>query len=77
MYRTYRLRTTNDISSWFLSLRIVSNLIWVAYAIEINSLLMLINNSVTVLASAFIGYYKILEIRKTERKDEDEIPLEV
>ena len=64
MYRTYKLKTTGDISSWFLSLRVVSNVIWVAYSIEINSLLMLINNCVTVFSSIFIGYYKVLEIRR-------------
>ena len=70
MYRTYKRKTTGDISSWFLSLRIVSNVIWVAYSIEINSLLMLINNCVTVFSSLFIGYYKVLELRRDKTSSE-------
>lgn len=67
MYRTYKRKSTKDISSWFLSLRIVSNSIWVWYAIEVNSMLMLINNIITVLASVFVGYYKIMEIQGVTR----------
>lgn len=59
---TYKRKSTRDFSTWFLLLRFIGNLIWVAYAVEINSFLMLINNIVTVLSSAFIGYYKIIEI---------------
>ena len=64
MYRTYKSKSTKDISGWFLSLRVVSNVIWVWYSIEVDSMLMLINNVVTVFASAFVGYYKIVEITK-------------
>ena len=67
MYRTYKRKTTRDISGWFLSLRIVSNAIWVWYAIEIDSLLMLINNIVTVLSSIYVLYYKILEINNDRK----------
>jgi hypothetical protein len=42
----------------FIILRFFTNIIWVAYAIEINS--MLINNIVTVISSIFIGYYKVV-----------------
>ena len=61
MWTTYKRKTTKDISPTFLLLRFITNNIWVAYAIEIDSLLFLINNIVTVLSSAFIGYYKINE----------------
>ena len=60
--KTYKCKSTKDFSTTFLVLRIVGNLIWIGYAIEVNSLLMLINNIVTVLSSVFIGYYKALEI---------------
>ena len=66
MYRTYKRKSTRDISGWFLSLRVVSNCIWVWYSIEIESLLMLINNLVTVFASMFVGYYKLAEMYKKE-----------
>lgn len=61
MWTTYKRKTTKDISATFLMLRFVTNNIWIAYAIEIDSLLFLINNIVTVLSSAFIGYYKVKE----------------
>lgn len=62
MWTTYKRKSTKDISATFLLLRFITNNIWVAYAVEIDSLLFLINNVVTVLSSAFIGYYKIAEI---------------
>ena len=64
MYKTFKCKSTKDFSSLFLLLRIIGNLIWVEYAIELNSMLMLTNNIVTVLSSLFIGYYKLNEILK-------------
>ena len=58
MIQTYKTKSTKDFNIWFIVLRIIGNFIWMVYAIEVNSLLMLINNSVTVIASVFIGYYK-------------------
>lgn len=62
MIKTYKTKSTRDFSATFIMLRIIGNLIWVGYSIEIDSFLMLINNLVTVIASLFIGYYKIKEI---------------
>ena len=62
MIKTYKTKSTRDFSGWFIFLRILGNTIWVAYAIEIDSLQMLVNNIVTVLASVFIGYYKCNEL---------------
>lgn len=62
MVRTYQTKTTRDFSSWFIFLRIIGNLIWLVYSINIDSLQMLINNSVTVIASFFICYYKCREL---------------
>jgi MtN3 and saliva related transmembrane protein len=76
--KTYKTKSTKDFSSWFIFLRILGNIIWIIYAIDIDSLQMLINNSVTVLSSVFIGYYKAVELY-TERKEElnyDELLLE-
>ncbi len=61
MVQTYKTKSTKDFNIWFIVLRIIGNFIWLIYAIEVNILLMLINNAVSVLASAFIGYYKFLE----------------
>lgn len=80
MYKTYKCKSTKDFSGTFLLLRIIGNIIWCEYAIEVNSLLMLLNNLVTIISSLFIGYYKlneILEERKNKKnKTEPEIILE-
>ena len=60
--KTYKTKSTKDFSGLFLLLRIIGNVIWTAYAIYINSMLMCINNIVTILSTGFIGYYKIKEI---------------
>ena len=64
MVKTYKCKSTKDLSSWFLFLRIIGNSIWIGYAIEVDSMMMLINTIVTVFASIFIGYYKVLELNK-------------
>jgi uncharacterized protein with PQ loop repeat len=61
--KTYKVKSTRDFSSIFLLMRVSACLIWGAYSIEIESLMMLINNLITLSATGFIGYYKIKEIR--------------
>ena len=67
MVHTYRRKSTRDLSTWFLLLRILGNIIWVVYSVYIANLLMLINNVVTVAASVFVGYYKVREIIKDRK----------
>lgn len=62
MYKTWKTKSTKDFSTSFIVLRVAGNIIWVAYAIEISSFLMLVNNCVTVLASTFIFYFKAHEL---------------
>ena len=62
MIKTYQTKSTRDFSGWFLSLRVFGNAIWVVYSIYVANLLMLINNVVTVVASVFVGYYKVREM---------------
>ena len=76
MIQTYKTKSTRDFSAAFLALRIVGNVIWVAYSIEINSFLMLINNLVTVFASVFIGYYKACEMYKDYKSKSTNIIIE-
>jgi uncharacterized protein with PQ loop repeat len=64
MVKTYKSKSTKDLSSWFLFLRVIGNTIWIGYAIEVDSMMMLINTCVTVIASIFIGYYKVLELNR-------------
>jgi MtN3 and saliva related transmembrane protein len=65
MIQTYKTKSTKDFNIWFIVLRIIGNTIWMVYSIEINSLAMLINNSVTVFASLFLGYYKLRDYLDT------------
>ena len=60
--KTYKVKSTRDFSSIFLLMRVFSCLIWGSYSIEIKSLLMLINNLITLSSTIFIGYYKVKEI---------------
>jgi MtN3 and saliva related transmembrane protein len=69
--KTYNTKSTKDFSAIFLSLRIVGNVIWIAYAVEINSLLLIINNSVTVLSTVFISFYKVRELLAERRCRDD------
>lgn len=73
VWKTFRTKSTGDFSETFLVMRILGNTIWIGYAIEINSMLMLINNLVVIFSTMFLGYYKVLEIirkRKTKTKGE-------
>jgi len=67
MVQTYKTRSTGDFSALFLVLRVISNFIWIIYSISIDSMLMLINSVVTVIATTFIGYFKYVEYRKNQR----------
>ncbi len=60
--KTYKVKSTKDFSSIFLLMRVTACIIWGAYSIEIESLMMLINNLITLSATGFISYYKIKEI---------------
>ena len=59
--QTYKTGTAGDINEWFLALRIVCSTIWVVYGMYIGSMLLMLNNCVTISASVFISYYKIRE----------------
>jgi MtN3 and saliva related transmembrane protein len=72
MIKTYQTKSTRDFSGWFLSLRVLGNAIWVVYSIYVANLLMLINNVVTVIASVFVGYYKLREMYKKTRPIQDD-----
>jgi len=72
MYKTYKCKSTKDFSGTFLLLRIIGNTIWVEYAIEVNSFLMLLNNMVTIISSLFIGYYKLNEILEERKKAKEQ-----
>ena len=75
MVKTYKRKTTQDLSSWFLFLRVIASIIWVFYAIEVDSMLMLTNTLVTIVSSIFIGYYKVIELVKEYRNKNDELNL--
>jgi hypothetical protein len=49
---------SHQVDSWFIGLRIVGNCIWISYSIYIDSFFLLLNNTVTVLSSVVLAYYK-------------------
>jgi MtN3 and saliva related transmembrane protein len=73
MYKTWQTKSTKDFSTAFLVMRIAGNTIWIAYAIEISSFLMLLNNCVTVFASIFIFYFKAIELNEERKLKHKEI----
>lgn len=81
MVKTYKTKSTKDFSETFLIMRIIGNGIWLAYSIEVDSFLMLFNNLVTIIASVFIGYYKMIEIIRERRymkvNNEHEVDVEM
>jgi len=60
--KTYKTKSTKDFSSTFLFLRVIGNVIWLAYSIEIKAFLFILANIVSVIASVFISYYKVIEL---------------
>ena len=72
--KTFKSKSTKDFSGWFLFLRVVGNVIWIGYSIEIGSFLMLTNNIVTVVSSMFLGYYKVIEIYKEKKSKKYILP---
>ena len=73
MIKTYKTKSTKDFSSWFIFLRIFGNIIWIFYAIDIDSIQMLVNTTVTVTSSIFIGYYQCNELYYNYKKKQYEI----
>ena len=67
MIKTYKTKSTQDFSETFLIMRIVGNSIWLGYSVEVDSFPMLFSNLVTIIATVFIGYYKIIEIIRERR----------
>ena len=67
--KTFKTKSTKDFSSSFLFLRVIGNIIWIGYAIEVDSFLMLTNNIVTVISSLFLGYYKTIEIYNENKEN--------
>jgi MtN3 and saliva related transmembrane protein len=63
MYKTFKRKTTCDISGWFLSLRAISSVIWTIYSFYIDDAQLIVANIVTLIATIFIGYYKIRDMR--------------
>ncbi len=62
MIQTFKTKSTSDFSDSFILFQIIINSIWLAYSIEFNSFVMLINNIICLFASIFMGYYKLIEI---------------
>jgi len=68
MVRTYKTKSANDFDVWFLGLRIFYNFLWILYGIEVNSMLVCLNSVVTILATAFVSYYKYVSYINMKNK---------
>jgi MtN3 and saliva related transmembrane protein len=77
MVKTYKTKSTKDFSPTFLFMRVMGNCIWLAYSIELQQFLFMLSNIVSVIASIFIGYYKVVELYQERltyvKMEEDEI----
>jgi MtN3 and saliva related transmembrane protein len=72
MYKTFKRKTTQDISFWFLSLRLLTSIIWVYYFSYLQDIQLIVANFVPLLASAFVGYYKIKEMINDYKIEKDD-----
>jgi uncharacterized protein with PQ loop repeat len=68
--KTIKTKSTKDFSEWFLALRICGNIIWIGYALSIDSFMLLLNSIVTVVSTIIISIYKIKEIKSNKSNDE-------
>jgi MtN3 and saliva related transmembrane protein len=66
--KTYKTKSTKDFSPTFLFMRVIGNIIWLAYSIELRAFLFILSNIVSVLSSIFISYYKAVELYVERQK---------
>lgn len=71
MWKTYKLKTTRDISGWFLILRTITSILWILYSFYISNFQYLFASLITIIATLFVGYYKILEKNKEVNEEEE------
>ncbi len=76
MVKTYKTKSTKDFSTTYLFMRVVGNFIWLIYSIELNTFLFFIANIVSVGASIFITYYKVIELYKERNTVENVVVLD-
>ena len=60
--KTYKTKSTKDFSASFLFLRVISNCIWLSYAIDLKAFLFILSNIVSLFSSIFMSYYKVIEL---------------
>jgi uncharacterized protein with PQ loop repeat len=58
MWRTYKLKSANDISSYFLWMRLTSAVIWITYCIYYEMWYVIISWASTLVSTIQILYYK-------------------
>ncbi len=60
VYLTIKTKKTDDISSWFLFMRLLSSILWIIYASCKSEWQVLISWIITCTSSSIIIYYKFL-----------------
>jgi uncharacterized protein with PQ loop repeat len=63
MIQTYKSKSTKDINIWFLILRIIGNVPFVVYSIQMEEANLIISYLFSVFSSVFILYFKFLELK--------------
>lgn len=64
VYKTFKSKSAKDLSLLMFSLFTLGIIFWLVYGILINSRPVIISNSITLISSALILFYKIREIIK-------------
>lgn len=64
VYKTFKTRSAKDLSLFMFGLFTLGIIFWLIYGILINSRPVIISNSVTLVSSALILFFKIREIIK-------------
>jgi uncharacterized protein with PQ loop repeat len=72
MWRTYKLKKADDISSYFLWMRLSSGIIWSIYCIYYRMWNVIISWATTIISTIQILYYKYYPSPLAQRQLEDE-----
>lgn len=64
VYKTFKTKSAKDLSLFMFGLFTLGIIFWLVYGILINSRPVIISNSITLVSSALILFYKIREMHK-------------
>ena len=74
VWLVWKNRSSKNISGMFLSLRFFGSISWLIYAGTVGDPWIAISYTVTLIATLFIGYVKIIERKRNTLTNDDVIP---